>query len=271
MLDLENLSMYIHFAFAQLGKEGRIKEQCDEFIDKILNQKRLKISKCKEFIPVPDNSNENTITLDLTKGKVEGSSFILDTRNTTEAPGINYLPVDVPMICFIDIPFKKLKNCAHKDEYGKLGITFKNEYYEKHKLKHVIYYDEKMVFKDALIQKWHRENSVLSEDERKRLEKEITLYRKPKKLTENFLKSVVATISNSKELSFFTYDRYPLGYDFTLESECRIAFEVDEDYLAFDEDDIFVVIVPNRDIEKLLRDYFKSGWSSVPDIRVFPE
>jgi len=43
--------MFIHFAFGTLGKRGKIEEQTEAIIQYILKEKRLKASKCKEFIP----------------------------------------------------------------------------------------------------------------------------------------------------------------------------------------------------------------------------
>ncbi len=241
--------MHIHFAYGYLGKHGEIEEQSKRFINEVLETRQLKISICKEFIPIPNKVNGEVIHFDITQGKVESGEFRIDTRHTTSQPSITYLPEDVSMVCFIDIPFNKLSNSLHSREYGKLGIVFQKEFYKKHELKNVVYYDEKSIIKDTLIIEFCKNNQLMSKEEKENLIKEITTYRKPKVLTKNFSLSVVATIShdsNITELSFFTYNRYPIDYDFTNESECRLSFDKGKSFLEFNEKDVFMVIAPTK-------------------------
>jgi Putative abortive phage resistance protein AbiGi, antitoxin len=264
--------MYIHFTFGELAKSGKLEEQFSEITNKIVIPKRLKVSVCQEFIPIPNESSGNIIHFDLTKGTLEKGGFNLTTEHTTSPPSISYLPEDVPMICFIKCSLKKLKNHPHKNEYGKLGIVFTEKFYRKNKLRQVSYYDEESVKKDPLIKKYTQNN--LNDHARRNLSKEITTYRKPKTLTENFSKSTVARISaseNGSSLNFYTYDRYRIGYDFTIEAEYRIAFEPQVDFLHFEESDVFMIIVPNMAIEEKLVKFLKKNWATIPRIAIFPE
>lgn len=264
--------MYIHFTFGQLAKAGEVNKQFSGFAEKIITPKRLKVSVCQEFIPIPNESSGNKVQLDITKGVIEEVAFKLNTEHTTSLPTVFYLPEDVPMICFIKCPFKKLKNHSHKDEYGKLGIVFTEDFYKKNKLKRVFYYDENSVKNNHLIKKYQQND--LSVLERQKLSKEITAYRKPKKLTENFLKSAVARINiseNGRSLSFYTYDRYPIGYNFTSESEYRIAFDPEVNFLHFKENDVFMIIVPSQEIQEKLIKFLRENWAVIPQIKVYPE
>lgn len=246
-------------------------EQFSEFTNKILTPKHLKVSVCQEFIPIPNEPSKNAINFDLTKGSLEQNAFSLSSKHLTSPPSLSYLPVDVPMICFINCPLKKLKNHPHQNEYGKLGIAFIKKFYKKNNIKPVIYYSEKSIKNDPLIKRYIQNG--LSEQERKNLSKKITAYRKPKILTENFSKSAVARITkteNGNSLSIYTYDRYPIGYDFTTETEHRIAFEPGINFLHFNESDVFMIIVPNTEIGEKLKDFFKKNWTIIPCIEVYP-
>lgn len=263
--------MYIHFTFGHLGKSGKLDEQFSEFTKKILTTKHLKVSVCQEFIPIPNESSKNAINFDIIRGSLEQNAFSLSSKHLTSPSLVSYLPVDVPMICFIKCPLKKLKNHPHQNEYGKLGIVFTKKFYKKNNLKPVIYYSEENIKNDPLIKKYIQNG--LDEQERQKLSKEITTYRKPKVLNENFPKSAVARITmteNGNSLSIYTYDRYPVGYDFTTETEHRIAFDPGTEFLPFNENDVFMIIVPNTEIEKELNDFFKKNWSLIPCIEVYP-
>ena len=266
--------MYIHFAFGRLGKKELLDEQSDNIIEKILKKKRLKITQCKEFIPIlPSGSSRQ---LDLTKAELTDNVLQISTEHTIESPGITYLPEDVRMICFINISFKKLKNSPHSKEYGKFGICFTKEFYKRNNVKKVNYYTEDSVLKDPMIKRFNEGQGKLSPIELKLLEKEITIYRKPAKLFENFLKSatLVASIknnSNDSSLNFWVYDRYPPEYDFRNENEYRIAFDTDQEYLNFNEEDIFMLIVPNENIYNKINQFLNQNWSKIPEIRIFPE
>jgi hypothetical protein len=273
-LEIEKGKLYIHFAFGQLAKEGKLDEQLNEFRKKILEKKQLKISECTEFIPRLNNPADGSISIDLTKGTVSNGRVSFNAHNTIKLPSVSYLPQAVPMICFISIPFEKLAASSHSQEYGKLGIVFQEKFYKKHGLKSVIYYDEKSILNDELIMKYRKYNSFMSNEELHLVVTEIITYRKPKTLTENFSKSAAAIITprgKDTKLSFFTYDRYPIGYDFTTENEHRMAFDKGVDFLPFEEEDVFMIIVPNKESKMKIDQYFHENWKIIPQVEVFPD
>lgn len=281
--------MKIHFAFGQLGKRGLIEQQCSQFIELILSHKRLMISKCTEFLPFLPRPNGVQFDkdgtpfigheIDLRKGEVcisdDGAALSFDFSNMgifKKEQHINYAPEDVLMISFIDIPFNKLRRSNHWREYGKLGIVFTDEFYKRTKLRHVFYYTENDVLRDKVIKRWNdgMRDKNLSVAELATLKNEITLFRKPARLFNNFSRSVTAVLSPT-DVKFVTYDRYPEGYDFTQERECRLAFTGDVKYLNFDESDIYMIIVPGEREKHLIENYLASAWSVVPLVRLHPE
>jgi hypothetical protein len=72
------------------------------------------------------------------------------------------------------------------------------------------------------------------------------------------------------EKNISTYDRYDIGYDFTNERECRAVSFDEQTFLKFDENDIYMVIVPTDSIKDNLLSYFKEYWSTIPKVEVFP-
>lgn len=150
--------MFIHFAFGNLGRLGKIEEQTNAATEYILREKRLKVSKCKEFIPVFPDPNSKPIPLKPFK-KVEGRNDLvvaaIDGDHLTDTESIRYLPEDVSTICFIKIAFNQLKNSTHAREYGKLGIVLTNDFLKGKSIKRVQYYAEESLHTDPLILKWN--------------------------------------------------------------------------------------------------------------------
>jgi len=263
--------MIIHFAFGALGKAGRVEEQCERFIKDILGKKRLKFSVCEEFVPIPERNKDVGITLDLRAGDLKDGKFSVSTKNLVEAPEILYLPFDVSMICFIEISYTKLANCVHSKEYGKLGIAFTRDFYKKSGCRQVYYYSEKMIFYDKLIKQFQEGQGVIGPKKLKELQTEITTYRKPNRLYDNFSKSTVASIKNGSELNFYTYNRYPTNYNFENENEYRIAASGNQEFLEFSESDVYRIFVPTPDVEKHVSKYIENNWSSTPTISIYHE
>ena len=279
--------MYIHFAFGQLGREGRETEQTQQLIEKILIPRQLKTSKCVEFLPVwPDPINTDW-RIDVAKmAKLNSQKLdeddVLEFVETTRTDAtVIYLPVPVQMVCFIDIALRKLKNSPHRFSYGKLGLAFTKNFYSRVEAKHVRYYTESSLRNDAKIAEYNC-NKGQSGPSNRKLEIEIAHYRKPAKLFENFQKSIVQIIrkhSNVVKTSEFTYDRYPPDYDFTAENEVRCAVSDDsnyvrqidgEFYLPFDEEELYCVIVPDGSVGEALSRFFEQSWKARPAISVFP-
>lgn len=266
--------MFIHFTFYQYKDD--INTQCKYFIDYILSYKRLKVSKCMEFIPVFSQPNPNNFQIDINHTKKlnekridNGDSLKIVTPFTSNSL-FTYLPEEVNMICFIKIPFNKLKSSDHHITYGKLGIAFSDNFLGKLGLKKVLYYDEHDLLKDKLIKEFNRHN--YTEKRKLKLIRRITTYRKPKILFKSFQESVVYNFTKYKDEikeEYWTYKRYPLGYNFANELEWRIAYNNDIEFQSFDEKDVLLIITPNEVIKNKILNYCKKNWGIIPEIRLF--
>ena len=271
--------MFIHFAFGNLGKLGRVEEQTNALIEYTLKEKRLKVSKCKEFIPVFPNPNSKPIPLKPFRA-VEGRTDLvvaeIDGNRVVDTDSIRYLPEDVPMICFIKIAFSQLKSSAHDKEYGKLGIVLANDFLKAKGIRCVHYYTEESLYRDPLILKWNnndRANRKLPSTEVRQLEKGITSFRKPTKLFSSFGKSGTHIIhfgSGQPQTDYFTYNRYSEGYDFTKENEYRIVLDEGIDYLYFEESDMYMIITPDLETKKAIETFLKQHWKKKPKVEVYP-
>ena len=275
--------MFIHFAFGYLGRQEKIAEQTKMIIECILCKKRLKVSICKEFIPVFSPQGGKMIPIDKfkrTKNGLEGRIDLINFNSLPKAPEIIYLPVNVPMICFIDIAMKGLKHSSHKSYYGKFGIALEKNFLKSKGVKPVCYYSEESLKSDSLIAEWNffsaKRNRTDEDTKRiKTLEREITLYRKPESLFSNFQKSIQVKVTKNKgrlvDVEYFTYNRYPENYNFTLEKEWRLSFNVGEDYLYFDEENVFAIITPNLEAKRDIDRYFSKYWNRKPNVIIFEE
>jgi len=271
----------IHFAFGSLGKQGEIKEQTKQVIELILREKRLLVSKCKEFIPAYPKKGAKHIPSEMFK--VTGDGEVSVTFDLKQDPNwfsklpddtkIHYLPTDVLMICFIKISFSQLKNSTHYAEYGKFGLVFTDGFLKSEGVRPVQYYTESSLWSDEFIRRWNYEQDKMAKNDKMNLEREILSYRKPATLFHTFKESVTMKLTRASEgttLKYLTYDRYPDGYDFTEEREHRIVFDKGVDYLCFDENDLFMVIVPDIDSKEKMESFFKQNWSKHPKVEVFP-
>lgn len=270
--------MFIHFAFGTLGREGKIQEQTKVVIDCILKEKRLKANKCQEFIPTFPDKNSKPIPLKPFKA-VEGRTNLVvaevDRERIVDTNSIRYLPEDVPMICFIKIAFSQLKNSMLHKEYGKLGIVLTNDFLRARGIQRVHYYTEESLYTDPLIFKWNHDwpNGKISAVEARQLQKEITAYRKPATLFPSFGKSgthIIQFGSGKPQTSYFTYNRYATGYDFTKENEYRIVFDEGIEYLHFKEDDLYMIIAPNLEAQKTIETFLNENWRAKPKVKVYP-
>jgi len=272
--------MFIHFAFGTLGKLGKIEEQTETVIEYILREKRLKVSKCTEFIPSFPQPGAKRIPTDKMRFESNGDGarlvYELDLNKFHELPdadSIYYLQRDVPMVCFIKINFSQLRTSNHCREYGKFGIVLDDGFLRSQGIRPVKYYTEESVWNDPLIKKWNYRLKSLSPKEKENLEKEILTYRKPASFFSAFRKSVMAKITGSTSrgtVEFIKYDRYKEGYDFTKEHEYRIAFDEGVDYLCFEEQNLFMVITPDAKAQHRVRDFFHVNWEREPRIVVYP-
>ena len=271
--------MFIHFAFGLLGKQDKSEEQTEKVIEFILKGKRLLVSKCKEFIPAFPEQGGKRIPREMFKITDDG---LVATFHPKEDPDwfdklpddttIHYLPMDVPMICFIKISFNQLRAPTHSREYGKFGIVLTDKFLRAKGIKPVRYYTEGSLWNDSLIKKWNYGLEGLSAKEKADLEKEIVSYRKPATLFPSFKESVITKLSRTSaglNVEYLTYDRYQEGYDFTKENEYRIVFDEGVDYLDFDEGDLYMVITPDSKAKSRIESFLKQHWTKRPRVEVF--
>ena len=272
--------MYIHFAFGALGKQGKKEEQTNQVIECILKWKRFKVSKCKEFLPVFPIKGAKRIPREMFKVTEDGLEA---TFHPKEDPAwleklpddktIHYLPLDVPMICFIKTSFSKLRTSVHSSEYGKFGIVLNDKFLKESGIRPVYYYTEESLWRDPLIRKWNAGERILSASEKTDLEKEIVSYRKPAFLFPSFRESVITKITRDTEgvsIEYLTYDRYPEGYDFTGEAEHRLLFNEGVEYFYFDESDLHMIITPNSSAQIRIIDYLNNNWAKQPYVVQYP-
>lgn len=272
--------MFIHFAFGTLGKQGKLQKQTEAIIQHILKDKRLKVSKCKEFIPAYPEPGSKRIPHDMFKATDDGAAATFYPQkdpkwleNLPDDTTIHYLPVDVPMICFMKIPFKQLNNSTHSNEYGGFGIVLTDSFLKANRIRRVHYYTEESLWNDPLIRKWNFVAKSLNKGERPELEKEILSFRKPASLFPSFKESVIMKITRAPDgtrIEHLTYDRYKERYDFRKESEYRIIFDEGVDYLDFEEKDLFMVITPDTEVQRRIQDFFSQYWREKPQVRVYP-
>lgn len=273
--------MFIHFAFGELTKQDKIEEQTDSIIELILKKKRLKASKCKEFIPIFPNPNSKPLPLKQFRG-VEGRRDLavanVDKDNRSNRNLVNYLPEDVPMISFIKISYNSLRKSRHAEQYGKLGIVLTNDFLVNNGIRRVHYYTEESLYRDQLILKLNTEiiNSRFSGGKTfempEEIKREITSFRKPASLFPSFKYSVTHIINFASEgvtTDIFTYNRYPEGYDFRSENEYRIIFDAIE-YLYFHEDDVYMVITPDFNTKERIKTFLSQNWKRQPLVEEFP-
>ena len=274
--------MFVHFAFGQLGKQGKAREQTARVIESILSQRRLLISPCTEFVPAfppPATRRIPTEAFKLDKDN-EGRQVISAEMNLARlnrlpiAREIDYLPVAVPMICFTHPSFNKLRNSPLQNEYGRLGLVFTDDFLRSSGLRPVAYYSEGSLWNDPLIRKWNTLQFQKRFQEARLLEKEILTYRKPAAYFGSFANQTMMKITTTQEGTKLEhchkYDRYGIDYDFKAEREFRIAFDEGIDYLCFDDSDLHMVIVPDLDSKARIEGYFSREWTRMPKVFLYP-
>jgi hypothetical protein len=191
-----------------------------------------------------------------------------------DATEITYLSVAVSMICFIQIALNQLKSSSHSREYGKLGLVFEKEFLRTQDIQPVIYYTEISLWNDPLIVEWSNDRNSKDSKKRNKLEKEITLYRKPATyfpaFAEQKMMKVTTNIKGTILEHCHKYDRYEIGYDFRNEQEYRIAFEKGQDYMYFTEKDLYMIITPDLVSKSQIDSYLSKEWEHLPQVKVFP-
>ncbi len=249
--------MLIHFAFGGLGKQGRVKEQTQRVLNDILNYKRLKVSPNTEFLPTFHYQDNQEMPLPF-----DGPPTINDGKY------IYYIQNTVMMICFINIPFNKLKSSKHHEQYGKFGIVLSTQFLKSNHIKPVRYYTENELWTDSLVKNFNRLGGGS-----KALQQEILTYRKPKTYFPNIQKSAQLKIETGPSGTVKTvikYTRYPVNYNFKKEKEYRIAFPDDVQYMEFKEEDLDMVITPDSESCTLISAYFRDNWKHQPTTVIYP-
>jgi hypothetical protein len=274
--------MFIHFAFGQLGKQGKVIEQTEKVISTILTEKCLVARYCTEFLPVfPPPGEACRLNLKLPakitkddKGRPTVWLRIGDQDKDKQPTHneITFLPSDVPMVCFINISFDDLKASPHSKEYGKFGIVLNTQFLKSVGLKPVLYYSEESLWHDPEIIVWN-DAARRNDKNLKAMQDEIVAYRKPETYFRRFADLTTIMIRKTTDniaVSHYKYDRYPVGYDFRKEHEHRIVFQSENDHLQFKVDDVYMVIVPTLDTKTQIFSYLKDKWKRLPFIEVFP-
>jgi hypothetical protein len=272
--------MFIHFAFGQLGKQGKIIEQTEKVIGTILTEKRLVARNCTEFLPAfPVRGKPLPLKLPAKITKDDKGHptvwFKIGAEITDRLPNydeITFLPSDVAMICFINISFNDLKPSPHSNEYGKFGIVLNTQFLKSMGIRPVLYYSEESLWHDPEIIAW---NNAARRNKKnlKAMQDEILAYKKPETYFRRFADLTTITIRKTPDniiVSPYKYDRYPVGYDFRKEREHRIIFQSENDGLQFKEDDVYMVIVPTLEAKNHIIAYLKDKWKRLPLIEVFP-
>lgn len=273
--------MFIHFAFGQLGKQGKIIEQTEKVISTILTEKRLVARNCTEFLPAfPVRGKPLPLKLPAKITKDDNGRptvwFKIGAEVKDRQPNydenITFLPSDVAMICFINISFNDLKTSPHSKEYGKFGIVLNTQFLKSVGIKPVLYYSEESLWHDPEIIAW---NNAARRNEKnlKAIQDEILAYRKPETYFCRFAELTTITIRKTPDditASPYKYDRYPVGYNFREEHEHRIVFQTENDHLQFKEDDVYMIIVPNSYAKEEISSFLKDKWKQIPLMEVFP-
>ncbi len=276
--------MFIHFAFGQLGKQGRTTEQTEKVIDTILSEKRLLACRCTEFLPSFPSKGGKRVPIKPAKGVTRESNIVtiaeIDSKQAQYGDRITYLPSEIPMICFIRTSFSQLKASPHCKEYGKFGLVLSNHFLESRHIKSVSYYTEESLWSDREIIDWNNASNQIDQIRQESMQRHILAYRKPAAYFQNFArlttikinKTVDQTGSGSYEYAVdsYKYDRYEIGYDFRNEHEHRIVFQKDGEYLHFNEEDVYMIIVPDLEAKSQVITYLKGKWKQVPSVEVFP-
>lgn len=271
--------MLIHFAFRKI--KDNIDQQIKYAIEKIFEKRKLLFRKNPEFIPClnpkyhPKFTGVNIYPIPIQNVK-KGPNYVEVEVTNKEKFSDNYftyLREDIRMICFINISVNKIANSIHVEQYGRLGIVFREGFLHKQGIKEVHYFKENELLYDEKVLKWnlqyaYRPNLNSKELLKKReLEIEILAYRKPIKMFGSF--------KNIRRLNLYkmdvedVYNEYKIGYDFQKEREWRLV-SFNNDYLNFLETDLSLVFVPNNNIREKLTKYFKINWSNLPEVKVCP-
>lgn len=173
----------MHFGFGGLHREGKLREQTDSFIDHILIPKQLKSFICPEFLPIMNSPTALMADPDSVVTNNDGS---ISFEKYVKSPPVALLPNDIPMICFVDIPFKKLKSWHPTEHYGKLGISFTDSFRKRLNVTKVFYYKLPNLEKDNLVIECNKAMNSNDSDKLEQLTNKITHFRKPSILWPEF-------------------------------------------------------------------------------------
>ena len=259
----------LHFAFGSLAREKLFTEQIDAFCEKILTPMRLRASICPEFLPILNNSGAQwAIPNSAQVTPYGGVTF----RESINSPPVALAPADVWMLCFANLPIRKLRQWPHAEHYGKLAIVFKNSfrsqvnakavsYYQLHELQH----DPKVIaYNEAIKQKQQVEE----------LAQELLAYRKPAKLWPEFRQlfglTSIQNNPNGLTVEHITYSRYQDGYEFFTEAESRIVTDENNQHIPFNECDVLKIITPSPEGKNHIQNWLMKNWTIQPPVIIYP-
>lgn len=262
----------IHFAFGSHHREGNLKGQCESFIEHILIPKQLRASGCVEFKPILSNQSNSMLGLPSSAKLLADNSLVFNTY--VKLPPVLLLPIDIMMISFVNINFNKLGDWGPSEHYGKLGLVFTDKFLSKNKIKKVSYYDFLKLPQDDFVISLDKAIKTSNIKEQNRLTEIVVNYRKPAMLWPEFNDefSVIKMNSGSDGVTkeHITYSRYEEGYKFIDEQEWRLVKSIDNLYLPFTEEDVFAIVVPNKDIENIVLNTLEKCWKKLPSIIEYP-
>lgn len=262
-----------HFAYGSLYREGRIEEQAEETLQNILLPKKLLSFPCREFMPILNSPSASWANPHSATVSEDGA---IEFRQYTAAPAVALLPMDIFMICFVDIPLKKLRNWSPASHYGKVGIVFKDAFRARANVRNVVYYSDYRDFrKDPKVIAL---NKAINEGDSRKIEAlrpSVVEYRKPARLWPELNNEFVALQvgydkSGCVSIKPLTYDRYDVGYDFTAEREARILTDEDDREVYFSESDVLAIVTPDTRTQTMFESALEKAWSTLPVIKVFP-
>jgi abortive phage resistance protein AbiGi (putative antitoxin) len=272
----------IHFSFGSLHRSGEHSEQVEKFLSDILLPKRLKSFGCLEFQPIINNPNAKMANPNSVVPTGDGG---VTFAQWIKPPPVSLLQQEVYMICFADIPFKKLKAWSPNEHYGKLGIAFTNKFRKRNNVRNVSYYQYPDLSRDNLVielnKKFNEQMLKPLKDQEKiadsNLFEEVVMYRKPAKLWRE-INDLFAPLKITKtstievEIEKLTYSRYEIEYDFQVESEARLITSKEEDnrLISFDELDVVAVIAPDEKSKHIIETELKNNWEKPCEVILYP-
>jgi hypothetical protein len=258
----------LHFAFGGLAREEKIADQVTQTCNLILGPRKLRGGECPEFLPVLNNPGA--------KWGVPQSAKVLPNGGVTfteyvPAQPVGLLPCDTWMLCFTGLPLNKLASWPCQAHYGQLAIAFSKEFKNRNGIRNVQYYELDRLAKDPKVIAY---NEAAGTEKVQEFADELLTYRKPRLLWPEFRELYgmlkISSGSDGTICELITYDRYPDGYDFSVEAEARTLVDKADPYISFNEDDVIKILVPTSEAKEAISKFLRTNWSKIPEVALFP-